>query len=211
MKDKRKTAGELSLKATSDKTKYDPLDIGYALTADVIQQVFECGEAHRHKLSEDEFFIVMLKASDPMIKGIMRKKFYAWLFLPSPRPEQCCFLFNKITGKIKRLWSLPSAPVMEELYMRSNIADHWKSTKAWVYAFYDGYFWQQIRKENNFNHLSEIEYLKTNRQKLIDAGAKDGPALRPEPFDFSKIQINHIENTTTSHNYEPSFDHLGEA
>jgi len=210
MKERRKTAGELSQKATSDKTKYDPLEIGHALTEDIIKEVFECGEAHRHKLGEDEYFVVMLKASDPLIKGVMRKKFYAWLFLPSPRPEQACFLFNKVTGKIKRLWSLPSAPVMEELYMRSNVAPQWQSTKVWVHAFYDGYFWQEIRKQNNFKHLSEIEFLHANRQKLIDAGAKDGPPLDPEPFDFSKIKIDHIENTTTSHNYKPVLDNLRE-
>jgi hypothetical protein len=211
MKKKRKTAGELSLKATCDKTKYDPLDIGYALTADIIQQVFICAESHIQKFDEQEYFICLNIASDPLIKGIRRHKYAAFLYLPSPRPLQSCFIFNKLTQKIKRLWSLPSAPVMEELYMRSNVSPQFKKTKEWIHAFYDGYFWQQIRKENNFNHLSEIEYLKTNRQKLIDAGAKDGPAPDPEPFDFSKIQINHIENTTTSHNYEPVFNNLGEA
>ena len=207
---KRKTAGELSLKASSDNTIYDPLEIGHALTEDIIQQALECGESHRHKLDEPEYFVVMVKASDNLIKCVLRKKFYAWLYLPSPRPEQTVFLFNKITGKIKRCWSLPSAHIMEQLYLSPYVADKWKLTKGWVHAFYDGYFWQHIRKECNFDHLSEIEYLKTHRQKLIDAGAKEGPPLGAEAFDFSKVKVDHIVNTKTAHDFEPVLNNLGE-
>lgn len=208
---KRKTAGELSLKASSDNTIYDPLEIGYALTDDVVNQLYECAEIHKNIFDESEYFVCLFIASDPLIKGIRRHKYAAFLYLPSPRPEQMCCLYNKVTNKLKRLWTLPNATQMAYLSEAPYVDKRWQKTKQWVDAFYGKCFWQYIRKEHGINHLSEIEYLHANRQKLIDAGAKDGPSPGPEPFDFSKVQIDHIINTKTSHDYEPVLNNFGEA
>ena len=195
---KRKTAGELSLKARSDSSVYDPLEVGYALTDDVMPQIIECAKRHHNIFDEPEYFVCLFIASDPLIKGVRRHKYAAFLYLPSPRPEQMCFLYNKITGKLKRLWTLPNAAQMAMISETPYVEKRWRKTKAWVDAFYRREFWEFIRKENGFNHLSEIEYLKANREKLIQAGAKECPPGLSEPFDFSKITINHIEDTKTA-------------
>jgi hypothetical protein len=195
---KRQTAGELSLKARSDSHVYDPLELGYALTDDVMPNIIECALRHHQIFDEPEYFVCLFVASDPLIKGVRRHKYAAFLYLPSPRPEQMCFLYNKITGKLKRLWSLPNAAQMAMISETPFVEKKWRSTKAWSDAFFKGEFWELIRKENNFSHLSEIEFLKANREKLIKSGAKECPSDFSQPFDFSKVAINHIEDTKTA-------------
>ena len=201
-----KTAGELSLQAAADKTKYDPMEIAHALTDGIVEEVFKCAHKHKSIFDESEYFITLNIASDPLIKGIRRHKYAAWLYLPSPRPEQSCFLYNKHTDQIRRLWSLPKAETMALLSEQTIVAKPWQKTKGWVDAFYRLKFWEYIRKEHNINHLSETEYIKLHKQELINAGAKESPTRITEPFDFSKIQINHIVDTKTAHSQKDVLD-----
>lgn len=194
----RKTAGELQLKAAADPTKYDPIEIAYALCQDIIPQAYKCAHDSRHRWDEDEFFVVMIIAGDPLLKNIRRHKFYDYPYLPSPRPEQICFLYNKHTDQMKRLWSLPKAETMALLSEQTIVDKKWLQTKRWVDAFYNLKFWEHIRKEHGISHLSEHEYLEANRQKFIDAGSKESDTLISEPFDFSKIKVEHIANTKTA-------------
>ena len=195
---KRKTAGELSLKATSDTTKYDPLEVGYALTDDIYKEMMICAERHKLIFDEPEYFVCMVVAGDPLIQGIRRHKYHALLHLPSPRPEQIVCLYNKITDKLIRLWSLPNATLMALLSEAKFVAPRWKKTKGWVDAFYKLDFWNYIRKESGINHLSEYEYLRANREKFIQAGCQESTTKVTEPFDFSKVKIDHIVDTKTA-------------
>lgn len=196
---KRQTAGALSLKAAADNTVYDPLEVGHALTDDIVDQLFICAMRHKPIFNEDEYFITLNLASDPLIAGIRRHKYAAFLYLPSPRPEQCCFLYNKHTDRLKRLWCLPKAETMALLSEQSVVSKQWVLTKGWVDAFYKLKFWEHIRKQHGINHLSEHEYLQAHRQELINAGVQDSPGPGSDPFDFSKIKIDHIEDTKTAH------------
>lgn len=184
---KRQTVGALQVKASADSTKYDSLDVGHALIDDVLSQIRLCIENHRHIIDENEFCVVMVLADDPLIKGVMRRKFYAWPYLPSPRPRQSCFLYNKTTDQIKRLWVLPEAFCMAALSDMITVSKPWKTMKAWSTAFFNGSFWESIRKEHGIDMPSETEFLNANREKLIKAGCKQIVAPVSNPFDFSKV------------------------
>lgn len=211
---KRKTAGELALKASSDNTKYDPLEIGHALTDDVMEQLKICAQRHKDVFDEDEYFLILVVAGDPLIKGIRRHKYAAFIHMPKPRPQQSCFLYNKVTGKIKRLWSLPDAKVMATISQMSYVDKKWRNTKGWCDAFFTGwlydkdtesiintdptYFFNYIRKQHDIKHLSESEYLDANREKLIKSGCQETNAVLSDPFDFSKVTIEKIVDTKTA-------------
>lgn len=196
---KRKTAGELSLKALGDNTKYNSLEVGHALTHDIANELQICALKHAKIFDEDEFCVGYVIAADPLIKNIMRRKFFAMLYLPSPRPNQAVFLYNKRTEKfIKRLWVLPNAATMAELSEMKFVSKQYKTMKGWCDAFFDLKFWPYIRKQHNISMLSEIEYLKTNREKLIKAGCKEIQTDITDPFDFSKISTNKIVDTVTT-------------
>jgi hypothetical protein len=225
---RRKTAGELSLQASSDITKYDYLEVGHALTDDIGTQLMICAERHRNIFNEDEYCVGYVIAGDPLIKNVMRRKFFAMLYLPSPRPNQAVFLYNKSKDQItKRLWVLPPADVMAMLSERSFVDKQYLTMKAWSDAFFHSwsfdeqakgwinntptYFFDFIRKQHGITMLSEKEYLNAHREELIKAGCKDTETIPSEAFDFSKITIEKIVDTKTAVIDEGILDNCGKA
>lgn len=196
---KRKTAGELSKEALSDNTKYDALEVGHAMADDIGDHIYEAARNYHDMIDEDEYCVVMVVAKDPLLKNLIRRKFYCWLYLPSPRPNQAVFLYNKRLQKItKRLWVLPSDMAMAELATLSVVHPRYKTMQAWSVAFFEGKFWEYIRYEHNIKMLSEKEYLLEHREELIKAGCKVPDSPRSEPFDFSKVQVQNIVDTQTA-------------
>ncbi len=195
--EQRKTAGELSKQALSDTTKYNALEVGHALVEDIPALLRESIELYRNIIDEPEFCVVMVIATDPLIKNLMRRKFYCWPYLPKPRPNQAVFLYNKGLDKItKRLWVLPSAMVMAEL-AGTNVIVHkqYETMQAWSVAFFKGTFWEFIRYQHQIDMPSEHEYFLAHRDELIKCGGKLPDATYSESFDFSKVAIEKIVDT----------------
>jgi hypothetical protein len=157
----------------------------------------------------------MLIAKDTLITNLQRRKFYAWPYLPKPRPNQSVFLYNKSADKIThRLWILPSDMVMAELHSLPIVDKRYESMKAWSDAFYKGwrfdketkqfynsdpfYFWNFVRNDQKIDMPSEHEYFLQHREELIKAGGKLPDADYSEPFDFSKIAIKQVIDTQTA-------------
>lgn len=214
MKEKksRVTAGELSRKAMADNTKYDALEVGHALADEIYPHLRQCIENHKKIIDENEFCIVMIIAKDPLIHNLQRRKFYAWPYLPKPRPNQSVFLYNKGKDAIThRLWVLPSDVVMAELHSLPHVDKRYKTMKAWSDAFYKGwkydkasnsfinrdpcYFWNYVRNDQKIDMLSEHEYFLEHREELIKAGCKIPDANSTEAFDFDKINIEKVVDT----------------
>ena len=184
------TAGQISQKLLADNTKYDAREVGQAMADDIEKHLYESVRLHRDIIDEDEFCVVMLIAEDPLIKTVKRRKFYCWPYLPSPRPNQAVFLYNKRLDRItKRLWVLPSAMVMSELTSLAHVHKQYQTMQAWSMAFFKGTFWEYIRYEHKIDMPSEKEYLEAHREELIKAGCKVPDSNVAEPFDFSKIAI----------------------
>lgn len=211
----KRTAGELSRKAMADTTKYDALEVGHALADEIYPELRKCIENHKTIIDENEFCIVMLIAKDPLIHNLMRRKFYAWPYLPKPRPNQSVFLYNKSVDAIThRLWILPSDMVMAELHSLPQVDKRYQTMKAWSDAFYKGwkldkktkkfynsdpcYFWKYVRDDQKITLPSEHEYFLHHRDELINAGCKVVDGCFIEPFDFDKIHIKKIVDTQES-------------
>lgn len=196
---KRITAGELSKKVRADTTKYNAREVGHALAEDIEKHLRVSIENHRNIIDEPEFCVVMVISTDPLIKNLMRRKFYCWPYLPSPRPNQSVFLYNKALDKItKRLWILPSAQVMAELSSLAIVDKRYQTMQAWSIAFFKGTFWDYIRHEHGINMPSEHEYFLAHREELIKAGCKIPDADYSQAFDFSKVAIEKIVDTNAA-------------
>lgn len=196
MEETRVTAGELSKKALSDTTKYNALEVGHAMSEDIEQNLYETAQKYRSIFDENEYCVVMVIAKDPLICNAIRRKFYCSLYLPSPRPNQAVFLYDKRSGLIKkRLWILPSDVVMAEIASLTVVEKRYKTMQAWSVAFFQGRFWEYIRYEHNIDMLSEQEYILQHREELIKAGCKIPDSRFTEPFDFSKIHIKNVVDT----------------
>lgn len=197
LKHRKETAGQLAKKAAEDQTKYDALEVGHAMTDDIEIHLRQAIENYRPIIDEDEFCVVMIIAKDSMLPNLIRRKFYCWPYLPSPRPNQAVFLYNKPLDRItKRLWVLPSDLVMAELAGTSVLVHkRYQTMQAWSVAFFKGTFWEYIRFEHKINMPSEHEYFLANRDKLMQAGCKPQEFGITEAFDFDKISIQQAENT----------------
>ena len=193
----RETAGELSQKAQKDTTDYNCLEVGHAVTDGIHEELRKCREHYNKIFDEDEYCIVRVAATDCLINTLKRWKYYGWLYLPSPRPDQTVFLYNKKLDMFtKRLWSLPSAARMAQLASTECIVPkEYQQMQAWSVAFFKQTFWEYIRHEHRIDMLSEHEYFLKHREELIKAGCKIPDADYSEPFDFDKIQIEKIIDT----------------
>lgn len=196
----RKTAGELSRKALQDNTKYLAREVGEAICHDIGLQLEECIKKHHSIIDEDEFCLVRVIATDPLIHNAKRIKYYAWPYLPSPRPNQAVFLYNKPLGRVtNRLWVLPDSRLMAYLASTLEIVPkEYQTMQAWSVAFFKGTFWDYVRHDQKINMLSEHEYFLAHREELIKAGGKLPDASFSEPFDFSKVAIEKIVDTQTA-------------
>jgi len=163
----RETAGSLSIKAALDKTNYNAEELGNEIVTDVAREIEICASKHSDLFADDleEFFVCYLIAGDPLIKNLMRIKYYALPWLPKPRADQGCFLYNKALDKYTHLWSLPNALTMQELHSLDIVHQKFLRMKFWCDCFFNGNFWEEIRKENGIDHLAEEEIVKRNNPK----------------------------------------------
>lgn len=185
---RHQTAGQLANKALKDNTRYQAYEVGEAIVSDDGKQFEKIINTYRDMIGEDEFCAVKLIAEDPLLKNLKRQKFYCWPYLPSPRPNQAVFLYNKKTDKMKRLWVLPNALTMAELAsVTYRVHPSWETMQAWSVAFFKGNFWQFIRWQHGIDMLSQEEFIALHRDELIKAGSQLFNPDRAEPFDFSKI------------------------
>lgn len=197
------TAGALAYKAATDPTKYDSLEVGHALTEDVAKELAICAHRHKEIFNEDEYVVGYVIAGDPLLVNGLRKKFYADLFMPSPRPNQAIFLFNKRLDKFThRLWTLPNAWTMAILSEMSVVGPQWREMKCWCDWFYKPKFWEKIRNQHKITLPSRYEYLNANREKLIQAGCKEVPSGFSEPFDFGKIGAYKVIDADIAKTYQ---------
>ena len=188
----------MSIKAASDNSIYDPLELGYALTDDIPKQLALCAERHSNIFDEPQFCLVLIVAKDPMLHNIRRHKYYAYPYLPSPRPGQSVFLYHKANGNCKRLWTLPEAKTMAIISEMPIVDAKWQCTKYWCDSFFNHTFWEAIRAQHEINLLSETEFLNANRAELIKAGCNEFDIPSPDPFDFSKVSVKQVVDQNKS-------------
>ena len=192
----RKTAGELANKALADTTKYDARDVALAVCDDIENQLYLAAQNYDDKIDEKIFCIVKVRAEDNLIKNLKRIKYYCWPWLPSPRPNQSVFLYDKVNQKIiKRLWVLPNALTMAEL-ATSDLIVHkrYQTMKDWSVAFFKGTFWEFIRYQHDIDMLSQEEYFELHAKELFDSEPDKVDTFIPESFDFSKIKCGDVLN-----------------
>lgn len=197
MKKRRVSAGELSQKAVSDTTDYNLLELGHAICDTIPGALIECIERHKSIIDEDEWCVVRQKATDKLITNLLDYKYFAWPYLPKPRPDQVVFLYNRQKDDIiKRLWTLPTIDRMEQLATATSpVPKIYEQMQAWSVAFYKGVFWDYVRYESGVKMPSEHEYFLEHREELIKAGCKIPDANHTEPFDFDKIHIKKVIDT----------------
>lgn len=200
----RISAGELSRKALSDTTKYNALEVGHALADEITPELFKCIENHKKIIDENEFCIVMLISKDPLITNLQRRKFYAWPYLPKPRPNQSVFLYNKGLDKIThRLWTLPNDMVMAELSSMTVVAKPYQSMKNWSDAYFECWVWMSYK--GAYGTKTKTYYIDENGKKTLDSGR----FVNKNPFRFWDL-VRRDQNISMPSEHEYFLQHREE-
>ena len=76
----------MCIRDRSDTTKYKALEVGHWMAEDIEPHLYQAIANYENMIDENEFCVVMVLATDPLIKNLIRRKFYCWPYLPSPRP-----------------------------------------------------------------------------------------------------------------------------
>ena len=190
-----KTAGQLSHQAAKDTNEYCAFDVSNEMVKDIESQVWECINNHKETFDSDEFCVVMLIAGDKILCNLVRRKFYAWPFLPKPRTSQTVWLYNKLTQTVRMLWCLPTADTVAQLTMMINIDPAYKNMQRWSHYFYTTKFWDMIRKEHGIKMLSEEEHLEVISKKGTHSLADDISPIATNPFDVMKADTEQVANS----------------
>lgn len=180
------TAGMLAQQASLDSYNYSPVDLAMEWTKSIEEELWKCVEAHKNKIDEKEFCVVMSYADDCVLSSVIRRKFYAWPFLPKPRPRQSVWLYRKGGQDLQLLWSLPKADTMAKLGVYLDIPKEYRRMAKWVRAFYDNTFFDTIRKEAGITLESNGEFLKAHSGKNGESILDNSHASISDTFDFGK-------------------------
>lgn len=194
MQNNTPTAGQLSAKAARDSQTYCGFEVADQMVKDVESQVFECARRHKDTFDTEEFCVVMLLASDCVLKNMIRRKFYAWPFLPKPRPSQTVWLYNKRTDTIRGLWCLPSADAMATLSLMISVDPAYQNMRRWSSWFYTTKFWNNIRHEAGIKMLSEEEHLQIASKKALKGTPDQFTPIPSNPVDAAKFHAKEISD-----------------
>lgn len=181
-KTRQKRVGQMQNEALADSTRYDVRDISQAVIDDLPKHLWECVDKYKPIYDEPMFCIVMLLVDDNVLKGIVRRKFYAWPFLPKLRANQTVWLYRKGDDTLDMLWSMPEPMTMAWLATVSPPPKNLERMKHWVDAYFDGRFYEAIRKDNKLRLETESEYLKNHAVELRKAALDGHEALGTDPM-----------------------------
>lgn len=204
-----KTAGEIHnyLRQKPDEN-VDPRDLAHAFCDETFRGVVECIERHFDTFNEKlTQFCVMctLCHGEGNLKYLVRRKFCALPWLPTPFPYQSVWIYDKPKDVCTLLWSLPGPAKMATLSEEYSFLAEDQRMKIWCDAFFKGAptFWKTIRKMHNIDLLSESEIAERNWEKGDKSIDQDFPELGADTFYLPEIRIKKLETESYAARNQP--------
>lgn len=212
-----KTAGEIhNFLRNQPEQNLSPLELADQFCIDTYKGVVECIGLHYDVFSPQlaKFCVVCsLCHGEGGLKYLIRRKFCALPFLPSPYPNQSVWMFDKNDDSVTFLWSLPEPSKMAFLSESFSYMGEEDRMKKWCDWFFKGaqVFWENIRKMHGIDMLSEMEINRRNREvgnKYID---DDVSGLDPNTSYLPDLWIKKVETVGYAERNQPSNNVLRES
>ena len=191
----RPILSDLANKVARDSAGYSVFESATAWSQDIMEQVEVCAEKHKDTFDSGEFCVVMIYADEPLIKGMKRRKFYAWPFLPKPRASQTVWYVRPKHNVVRMLWALPAADTIASLALMVNVDPSYRNMKRWSEWIYEPGFYEKARKEFGISMLSEEEHLEVMRKKNPQLVGEDLGPTPTNPIDSIKFAAQEVADS----------------
>lgn len=182
---KRKKAGQLNAELRKETCPYEAGEVVQEMTKDIPEQLYQCARNHREVIDEPEYCVIMLLRKEPHLENIIRHLYFAWPYMPKPRPDQSVFIYNKAKDSLDLLWTLPPAHALAMLSEMQVVDQGYFNMKKWCDLYWDELkgkrVWaEEIRKWTGCKLETEDEFLKAHSEELAklslnfpDSGGSD--------------------------------------
>jgi hypothetical protein len=157
MQEKRDTVGkiitDLQKKAPES---FNVVELERGMQENYMKELLDCVD-QSCSLYEKEFYIVVLTKMERLSEKLLRNYFFARKSCPTPDYDQSVYKYNKESGKLDYLWTIPSKDACEHLAMHATeVVQSERMLLGFVMSFLNGKLLEYSKKINGEEKDSNI-------------------------------------------------------
>lgn len=145
----REKVGKISsdlMQKKQDCTKVE--DLQHGMQEDYMKELMSCIDNNYEKYPHS-FYVVVLTKAEKLMPNVFRNYFLARSTCPTPSYDQSVFRYNKSTGRIEYLWTVPDRNVCQHLKDNaSQVVESEKMLLQFVLKFLNGTLLESCKKIN---------------------------------------------------------------
>lgn len=134
----------------------DPVELERAMQEDYMKELRACIDENYTKY-DNIFYVTVLTKSEKLMPNVFRNYFLARKTCPTPNYDQSVFRYNKESGRIEYLWTVPAKDVCYHLKENaSQVVTEERMLLEFVMKFFDGSLLKASKKFNKEESDSNI-------------------------------------------------------
>lgn len=157
MEQKRETVGKISSELIEKAPESrDPIELQRAMTKEFIDELNKCVVDNQHKYIGD-FYVIVITKRERLMPNVLRNYFFPRQSCPTPEYDQSVFRYNRSTGDLIYLWTVPSKDAC--YYLKDHMLEvvpEEQDLLRYVLAFFDGSLLRYAKKMNKEKYDSPI-------------------------------------------------------
>lgn len=165
------TPSEILRRSLYDPTKVKSMEVAREMVNTVEQELIDCIERGKKKLSDPSFAVVQLTKKDYFFQNGLKREFLFSAFLPKPTFDQAVWVYDRRTDKCTFMWSIPDRECAASLCEMISVSKEWKRSADWCKMLYKDpqLIIDRRRAETKIDLETEKEYLELHREELTRA------------------------------------------
>lgn len=146
---KKKTVGEQSQELLNKKPESrDPRELERAMQEDYMKELRKCID-ESYSLYDNIFYVTVITKNEKLLPNVFRNYFFARSSCPTPEYDQSVFRYNKESGRIEYIWTVPSKDACHHLRdNESQVVTEERMLLEFVLKYFNGDLLKISRKYN---------------------------------------------------------------
>src|ERR1700679_948424 len=114
------------------------IELERQMQSEYMQHLLDCVDAH-YNIFPGDFFIQVITKNEKLLPNVFRNYFAARLSCPTPEYDQTVFKYNRVSGSIDYIWTVPSRDACHYLIEHaSEVAQEERQLLNFVIQFKNG-------------------------------------------------------------------------